>query len=313
MKLRILVTLSLGATLACGSSASTPGSTETSTGDIDPASGSTGGSTGASSVQPDPTGPPPTSTGTGGSSSTDDTNSSSGSDCGFVACADVPSDSGFDCDIFLQDCARGEKCAPWANDGGNSWNATRCYPIVDDPAQPGEPCTVEGEPASGLDSCDLGSMCWDVDAETDIGVCTPHCIGSPGDPACEDSTRVCSIGGDSILALCLPTCDPLMDSCDEGEGCYPWEQTFICAPDTSGEGGGPFETCEFTNGCDPGAVCVPGEVAAVCDSTNCCTPFCSLEAPDCPDTMICFPWSDEETLPPTDDVGYCADAGWDGG
>ncbi len=46
------------------------------------------------------------------------------------------------CDLWSQDCPPGEKCMPWANDGGNTWNATRCTPIDDDPRSVGEPCTV---------------------------------------------------------------------------------------------------------------------------------------------------------------------------
>ena len=42
------------------------------------------------------------------------------------------------CNPFTQDCPEGEKCMPWANDGGGSWNATRCSPISDNPGEPGE-------------------------------------------------------------------------------------------------------------------------------------------------------------------------------
>ena len=37
-----------------------------------------------------------------------------------------------DCDIWAQNCPRGEKCMPWANDDGYGWSATRCTPIDDD-------------------------------------------------------------------------------------------------------------------------------------------------------------------------------------
>ena len=158
-------------------------------------------------------------------------------------------------------------------------------------------------------------MCWDVDPETGNGVCTPHCVGSPDAPSCDDPNRVCSINGDGVLTLCLPTCDPLTDTCDDGQGCYPFDLVFFCAPDASGKGGGPFESCEFVNGCDPGTVCVPGDAATACDSGACCSPYCNLEAPDCPDPMVCFPWYEEGTLPPGGgaNIGYCADADWDGG
>ena len=63
-----------------------------------------------------------------------------------------------ECDIWAQDCMKGEKCMPWDNAGGNSWNATRCSPVDDNPGQPGDSCTVEGSGVSGIDDCALSSM-----------------------------------------------------------------------------------------------------------------------------------------------------------
>ena len=47
----------------------------------------------------------------------------------------LPDDGGtgvFECDLWGQDCPDGEKCMPWASNGG-TWNATRCSPVVDSP------------------------------------------------------------------------------------------------------------------------------------------------------------------------------------
>jgi len=318
MSPRILTLVSLGATLACGPAVSLPGSGDNSTGGDVPPGGSTSPSD-TSSVPPNPTSPPnpdpppqtstdPYDPTTGGS---DGSGSSGG--CGFLC--ESTGNTTPDCDTFLQDCPEGEKCTPWANDGGNSWNARRCTPVVDDPDGTGEPCTVEGSATSGLDSCELGSMCWDVDTETKTGTCTPLCTGSPQAPSCSDPDRWCSMSGDGPLALCLPTCDPLESSCPQGQGCYPLDSLFLCAPDASGKAGGPFEACQFTNACDPGVVCVPGESTVACDEPSCCSPYCDLQAPDCPDTMVCFPWYEEGTLPPggNPNVGYCTDPDWDGG
>ncbi|MGH1343137.1 MAG: hypothetical protein ACRBN8_16385 [Nannocystales bacterium] len=299
---------------ACGPAVATPADGDGSTGGDPPSGGSTGPAT--SSVPPNPTSPtnpdpPQTSTDpydptTGGFG---DTEGSSTNGCGFIGChgSGGPID---DCDLFEQDCPPGEKCTPWANDGGNSWNATRCTAIVDDPDAAGEPCTVEATVTSGVDSCELGSMCWDVDDETGFGVCTPHCVGSPGAPSCEDPTRVCIMNGGGVLSLCLPTCDPLMDECGDGEGCYPFDNRFLCTVDGSGTGGGLFESCEFVNGCEPGTACVAGDLSAACDSAACCTPFCDMTAPDCPDALVCFPWYEKGTPPPgtNANVGVCADA-----
>jgi len=59
----------------------------------------------------------------------------------------IPPDGGgvaVECDVWSQDCPSGEKCMPWVSDGGSSWNATRCTSLTNDPNQPGDPCTVEG-------------------------------------------------------------------------------------------------------------------------------------------------------------------------
>jgi hypothetical protein len=71
-----------------------------------------------------------------------------------------------ECDTFVQDCPPGEKCTVWASDGGSSWNATKCVAVVDDPSGPSEPCHVELSAVSGLDDCERGAPCWDVDPKT---------------------------------------------------------------------------------------------------------------------------------------------------
>lgn len=226
----------------------------------------------------------------------------------------VPPDGGatsWECSTFHQDCPPGEKCNAWANDGGSSWNALRCVPLVTDPAEAGEPCTVEGSRASGLDSCALGSICWGVDAETGEGSCVPYCTGSTKSLGCGDPEQSCSIGSDGVLALCLSTCDPLEpSSCPQGQGCYPGGYaSFVCAPDQSGDEGGLFDTCEFTNDCAPGFVCLTADNVGACDvdAPRCCVPFCDLLDPTCPAGTQCFPGVQEGAAQPGDEnVGLCA-------
>ncbi|MBL8948932.1 MAG: hypothetical protein JNK45_37515, partial [Myxococcales bacterium] len=134
-----------------------------------------------------------------------------------------------ECSLWEQDCPKGEKCMPWANDGGSSWNATRCSPLEPDAGGPGEPCTVEGSGVSGIDDCELGAMCWNVDPETNMGGCVAFCIGDEANPLCANECDQCNIGGDSVLILCLPQCDPIAQDCGEGLGCYPDFQSFSCA------------------------------------------------------------------------------------
>ena len=96
-------------------------------------------------------------------------------DSGVVDTGEVWLDLPTSCSTFAQDCPPGFKCMPWASDGGNSWNATRCVPIAPDPNAPGEPCTVEGSGVSGLDDCDGISMCWEVDPDAVEGHCVSIC------------------------------------------------------------------------------------------------------------------------------------------
>lgn len=219
-----------------------------------------------------------------------------------------------ECSVWDQDCAEGEKCAPWANDGGAAWNATRCVPVDANPAQPGDPCSVEGSGVSGIDTCDVSSMCWDVDGETNEGTCIAFCTGSENAPVCDDPTTSCSIANDGVLTLCLPTCDPLTQNCAEGQACYPIDNSFVCAPDASGEDqGADNDPCEFINACDMGNICVNPAIVQGCPagSGGCCQNVCDLSADPADqgcDTMeTCEPWFEEGMVTPGfEDVGVCA-------
>jgi hypothetical protein len=222
-----------------------------------------------------------------------------------------------ECDLFAQDCPPGEKCAIWANDGGNAWNATKCVPIVDDPAGVGEPCHVERSGTSGIDDCDLGSMCWDVEPVTLEGVCTPLCVGDESNPYCEDPNRYCPVTGDGALLLCLLRCNPLLQDCNEAQACYPVGDEWICAPDASGELGAYGDPCEYTNVCDPGLICLvagavpPGEACE--GSVGCCTEVCDITDPagdlQCMGAaggQTCQPWYEDGAAPSGyEHVGAC--------
>lgn len=276
----------------------------------------------ATTHRPDPTvdptvavttdGPEPGSTSTpiipdttGGGDSTGETDET----CNFLDCSapDVPPPS--ECSTWDQDCPKGEKCNPWANDGGSSWNSLRCVPVDPDPDGVDDPCTVEGSPTSGLDSCEFGAMCWDVDPDTLVGTCVPLCIGDPSTPLCADPGRWCIATAESVLNLCLSECDPLDPmACPEGQGCYPSNGAFICAPDASGDAGGVFEPCRFINTCDPGFECAPSDVSIACEGPRgCCVPYCSLQAPNCPAPTTCVPYFEGMAPPAHEDLGVCID------
>jgi len=144
---------------------------------------------------------PPTQGGPSDDDSDDGDDDEPGGAGSFLVNPDGGSGGAFECDLWAQDCPRGEKCMPWANDASGVWNATRCSEVDSMPGMSGDACTAEGSPASGIDSCELGAMCWDVDRELE-GSCASMCGGSPDMPACPDGSW-CFTGYDGNIALCL--------------------------------------------------------------------------------------------------------------
>lgn len=281
-----------------GTSASPSSTTDTSTGDAPQ----------GTTTAPNPSATDP--------SIGDDTTATTSSDgdpsnpgCGAFLCVPDGGGNPIECDTFEQDCPRGQKCAPWAGDGRTGWNATRCVPVDPDPDGIDEPCTGEGGPFSGLDTCEVGALCFNVDPDTNEGVCTPLCTGSVAAPTCEDPHRICRTNSDAILNVCIGDCDPLIpDECPEGDGCYPVEDGFLCVSDASGMEGGPFEPCNFPNACDPGLFCLPTDRAgSQCDpdASGCCSPVCDLSDPDCPEETVCESYFEDAPVMGYEDLGVC--------
>lgn len=218
-----------------------------------------------------------------------------------------------ECDIFEQDCPDGEKCVAWAADG-DTWNATRCSPVSDTPDQPGEPCTTEGGGMSGIDTCDIGAMCWNVDAQSNVGECIAMCQGNLLDASCPEAGTVCSISNLDTLAVCVPACHPLMQDCTQNEGCIPTSSgEFACFPQL-GMDAAHGETCSGPDTCDPGLLCVDAELHTDCQSDQCCSTYCDTTDPDA-DTgcegldagQACTAWYVEGRAPTGyDNVGVCA-------
>lgn len=218
-----------------------------------------------------------------------------------------------ECDVWAQDCEDGEKCAAWANDGGSAWNATRCVPVAQDPVDVGETCAVEGSGVSGIDNCDQGAMCWDVDAETNEGTCVALCDGTPDAPTCAPAGTACSISNEGVLILCLPICNPLADECADGQGCYPiGGEYFQCGPEAGGDDAGPGTPCEFLNACEDGTACVSPQTVPTCPagSAGCCSSYCdpAAEESGCLDGQDCLPWYEmgEEPDVCLEGVGICS-------
>lgn len=241
---------------------------------------------------------------------TDDTGSTSSGPVASAGFIDDP-DGGnvaYECSLWDQTCPPGEKCNTWANDGGNAWNATKCVPIDPDPDDVGEPCTVVGSGVSGVDSCVLGAMCWNVDPETNEGECVAFCQGSESNPTCPDPDTICNGGRD--FALCVSSCCPLEQDCAEDLACLPVHNGFQCFPDASGEDGSFGDPCEYINACDPGLFCANAEMVPGCSGAQgCCTHFCPVGSNVCAgldSAMDCVPFFEPGAGPPGfENVGAC--------
>jgi hypothetical protein len=227
----------------------------------------------------------------------------------FIHRPDLDPNAPAECDIFAQDCPRGQKCAPWANDGGSSWNALKCVDIIGD-GQPGDPCTAPNGPLAGLDDCALGVYCWEVD-DRNHGTCIPLCLGTPEKPECPPDNR-CDIHDDGVLTLCLPQCDPFLQDCAGTDLCLPdFEGFFRCLIDASGAEGQVNDPCEFANSCDKGLLCInTPSASSACDAKvqGCCQPYCKLPDAPCPNPdQQCVPLfgPDDDIPPDSEDVGVC--------
>jgi len=212
------------------------------------------------------------------------------------------------CDVFAQDCPEGQKCNPYATNGGAKWDADGCFPLDPNPSKLGEPCTVDG--TNGPDTCEAGAYClWN--SEKFGNFCEPLCGCSAMNPTC-DAGQTCISFNAGVIPLCFTLCDPLAPTaCADDEVCVLDNYKMICRPDVSNDQGVLGDPCQAANGCDPGYSCeYEGYVPGGCKNSaqTCCTPMCDLSAPDCPDGSHCveyFGGFGLETPVCLEDVGYC--------
>lgn len=284
--------------LACGPSVADGGGTVADATSSSTASGS--------DAEPDPSAGP-TSAGDP-TTSTTSPGDSTGVDTGapITDVGELPES----CNLLSDECPKGYKCMPWADDGSGTWNATKCSPIAPDPRAVGEPCTVEGSGVSGVDDCEAHAMCFDVDPATNMGECIAFCYGDESDAFCTDPCSSCKVSADGPLALCLPMCDPIgPDGCDDGEVCVPTDDTFTCVAQAQDRAMGTLGApCEFLNVCDPGLFCADASQLPSCEGeTGCCSAFCDLNAEDPCDALlpgtVCMPWYDNGEAPPESCIG----------
>jgi len=315
MKMRtthVLRVLALGAlVVGCGDKDG-DGATATKTSQGEDSNSASDSASGTSDPMTGSTGAPGTTTGGTTAEGTTDavvTTTSApttGTECTFLECGDMMAADN-ECDIWLDDCPEGQKCMPYAK--GDTWDATKCSPVNAAPGQEGDECTVEMSSSSGIDSCDKHLLCWYVDGETLIGSCINMCTGSEDAPSCPGG-QSCDISNDGSLILCLSTCDPLVQSCPEGQICFQGAFDFICDFDASGEEGQYGDACEYINVCDYGLFCATPEAVPGCvGSLGCCSEYCDLTGPNiCSGAPMqeCVPWYEGEPPPGGENLGACA-------
>jgi len=220
---------------------------------------------------------------------------------------------GGECSIWEQDCPEAEKCVPWSLEDDLVPDDIRCCPEVSNPGVPGDECVVQDYFGSCIDDCIEGSLCLDLDGDS-LGVCQPFCRGSAEQPICEiDEGCFIYFAG---VPFCFPRCDPLVQDCPAGQGCYPGEEAvggtdFLCMPTIGSAALG--EYCWLLSNCDPGLICVTPEFFPGCDGlVGCCTTMCDTSEPD-PCTAIdpaleCVSWYVGGQQPPSPNlanVGAC--------
>ena len=231
----------------------------------------------------------------------------------FVMMPDAPSMESCPCDVLAQDCAEGHKCMPTEGIDGDAWDCTRCAPLSGGLVGNGEPCMVQGSPFSGFDDCDAGLVCWNVDPDTLQGTCVAMCTGDEADLHCEAPTD-CLYSNDGVLALCLPTCDPLTaEACPVGHACVPSFASFVCAPASgSAEAGEGCDLDLVPYGCATGLVCAPAVTqgaSCVEGMAGCCTPTCAVSQGDAcmARGQECVSWWGGDPAPAgLEDLGFCA-------
>lgn len=105
------------------------------------------------------------------------------------------------CDIWEQDCPSGYKCMAFAEADEPVFTGNRCTLVVDDPKGVGESCTVVDGWWSGIDDCDHGLACWDINHETNTGYRVAMCTGNADAAQCPKRTLSARSG-----SLASPTC-----------------------------------------------------------------------------------------------------------
>lgn len=234
-----------------------------------------------------------TGAGNTGTQDSDDTRASESEEtgCDRVNCdPDLPSPPA-KCDYQDELCPEGMKCS-----FDDELTKTGCFDIDPAPDDLGDPCEGSGVPYGGADKCGDQAICWN-------GVCLPVCPWD--DPYCSPGYS-CDWCEECALALCAVVCDPLISDCPGDYTCVPSGEDFICIPDASREPGAYLDPCELPIPCDPGLHCLSSRQVSGCEAAGCCTPWCDLNEPSCPDELECVPWFEDWQGPGVKLTGICS-------
>jgi len=231
---------------------------------------------------------------------------------------DMPKGDGNQCSLVEQDCKQGEKCVPWNENGGIFPDGVKC---VDEPANAdaiGSECVVTGGFGNGEDSCQKGAICLDLD-DDGLATCVEFCSGSLDNPFCMSEDYKCVPLFEPEVPLCFRKCDPLVQNCGDGEGCFMdalmlGSEGFVCMPrvENTADGGGEYgELCIAASNCKPGFSCIWPENLPDCPYIYCCSPWCNIQNgdDDClafDSELNCVPWYEEgQETPGYENVGIC--------
>lgn len=199
-----------------------------------------------------------------------------------------------DCDPVAQDCADGKKCAMVLE--ANTYHE-RCVDPPAEPAGTGEGCTRPGG-VVGIDTCGTGFCAfWGLpEADPQPRVCRMYC---GADEACADGETCVRLAGVGRPGVCVPSCDPLANDCDEGTA---------CGPAANVDPSRAAFYCQFLGDVPAGQSCAAGRCAPglICDAPAGtlelrCRAFCDEDG-DCPASEHCNPVRLEKAPP---GFGYC--------
>ena len=159
---------------------------------------------------------------------------------------------------------------------------------------------------SGIDDCDVDTICWQVDPMTNQGICHGACDLVDGGYQCDEPLGCALV--DNGVPLCVQTCDPLASSCPAGQSCTFLGTLLACQP-LFGHPRPQGEPCNAEFLCESGTLC-SYDPAVSCGNEaglGCCALPCDVNDPvACTGAETCVPWFPLRPPPALAHLGVCA-------